>query len=213
MAIKINGSFGFIYGRLGNLVYFVKDGKQLVREKGKITKPPTVAQLQNRKELAVAVDFVRQLTEFINVGFSMRKQDLTKGKKPYNSAVGYNKINAVVGVNPEVAMDYEKVLVAKGSLEQAKEPLVELKENGLQFTWVCLDGGNWSFYQDEVMMLAYFPELKKGIYELAGAKRRDCTDFLPLPAELITEHMEVYISFVSSNRKKTANSTYLGRFN
>lgn len=213
MAIKLNGPLGFIYGKLGNLVYYVKDGKQLVREKGKITKLPSVAQLQNRMELAVAVAFVKPLVEFIKVGYTVWEQDLDKGKTPYNLAVSYNKINAVTGVNPDVTIDYTKALVAKGRLKQAVLPGIELKENGLQFSWESPEYYDWSYYQDEVMMLAYFPELKQGVYELAGAKRMECKDFLPLPAELTTKHMEVYISFVSNNRKRTANSTYLGRFN
>jgi hypothetical protein len=212
MATRI-GPFGFLNGKVGNMVYYVKDGKQIVRGKGKTTTPPSAAQLQNRAEMAAAVAFVKPVVEFVNVGFTVSKQDFETGKGPFNLAVGYNKINAVTGINPDVTIDYAKALVAKGQLKMAIDSDVELKTNGLQFTWGMASNGDWLYDQDEVMMLAYFPELKQGIYELAGAKRRDCTDFLFLPAELITEHMEVYISFVSSNRKKTANSTYLGRFN
>ena len=124
MARMSNGMAGFIQGKIGNLVYYVKNGKQMVRETGKVTKPPTLPQLQNRMELAVVVAFLRPLTELINVGFIVGSKDYHKGKTSYNLAVACNKPNAVKGVYPDVVMDFTKVLVANGNIDMAMLPAV-----------------------------------------------------------------------------------------
>lgn len=213
MARMYNGMAGFIQGKIGNLVYYVKNGKQIVREAGKVTKPPTLPQLQNRMELAVVVAFLRPLTEFINVGFIVGSKDYHKLKTPYNLAVAYNKPNAVVGAYPDVVMDFTKVLVANGNIDMAMLPSMELTAEGIRFEWLCPEDTIWPRQTDEVMMLAYFPDLARAVYITAGAKRSACTDLLVLPEELLAEHMEVYISFVANDRKSTARSTYLGRIN
>jgi hypothetical protein len=213
MARMFNGMAGLIQGKIGNMVYYVKNGKQMVREAGKMTKPPTLPQLQNRMGLAVTVAFLRPLTEFINVGFIVSAKDYHKGKTPYNLAVAYNKPNAVMGAYPDVVMDFAKVLVTNGNVDMAMLPAMALTDEGIRFDWLCPEDTIWPRQTDEVMMLAYFPDLAKAVYITAGAKRRACTDLLALPEELLAEYMEVYISFVANDRKSAARSTYLGRVN
>ncbi|HMI01775.1 MAG TPA: DUF6266 family protein [Pedobacter sp.] len=213
MARMFNGMAGLIQGKIGNLVYYVKNGKQMVRKAGKMTKPPTLPQLQNRMELAVAVAFLRPLTEFINVGFIVGQKDYNNGKTSYNLAVAYNKPNAVMGLYPDVVMDFTKVLVANGNMDMAMLPSMVLTAEGIRFDWLCPDDTVWPRLTDEVMMLAYFPDLAKAVYVTSGAKRSACTDLLALPEELLAEYMEVYISFVANDRKAAARSIYLGRFN
>jgi hypothetical protein len=178
-----------------------------------MTKPPTLPQLQNRMELAVVVAFLRPLTELINVGFVVGSKDYHKGKTSYNLAVACNKPNALVGAYPDVVMDFTKVLVANGNIDMAILPAVELTAEGIQFEWLCPEDTIWPRQTDEVMMLAYFPDLAKAVYVTAGAKRSACTDILALPEELLAEYMEVYISFVANDRKSAARSTYLGFLN
>jgi hypothetical protein len=208
-----NGMGGFIQGRIGNLVYYVKNGKQMVREAGKMTKPPTLPQLQNRMELAVAVAFLRPLTEFINVGFTVGQKDYQKGKTSYNLAVAYNKPNAVTGSYPDVVVDFTKVMVSNGNIDMAMLPSMALTAEGIRFEWLCPLDTIWPRHTDEVMMLAYFPVLAKAVYVTAGVKRSAGTDVLALPEELLAEYMEVYISFVANDRKAAARSTYLGWLN
>lgn len=56
------------------------------------------------------------------------------------------------------------------------------------------------------------PEVNKSIAFQVGVKRIAKAAELLLQAELLTEHMEVYISFVAENRKVISNNTYLGSF-
>ena len=210
MARIING---LISGKLGNMIYYIKNGKQMARVRRKVTREPTAEQLQNREELKVTVNFIKHLVEFVAVGFPVSKRGYLNGLTGYNLAVSYNKRNALTGDIPEVEIDYAKVLVANGNLIKAIGPEVAMESNGLRFTWLCPEGMDWFYYGDQVMMMAYFPEQQQAEYIVAGARRGVCTDFLELSGVQLGQRMEVYISFVSEDRKSAAASVYLGRLN
>jgi hypothetical protein len=211
MAILRNGILGNYQGKIGSLTFYTLNGKQVVRTIGKITKPPTVRQLQNRMEISVVNGFLRPIIEFINAGFAVMAQGTTKN--PYNIALAYNKIQAVQGVYPDVTMNYEKVLVTEGKLPEAIDPAVELLPEGLSFTWQCPADLPWPRASDQVMLLVYFPALQKALYLLSGASRAVCQTVMNIQENLLAEYMEVYISFVAENRKGISNSSYLGSLN
>lgn len=211
MGILRNGIAGNYSGKIGNLVFYVRNGKQVVRTTGKMTKPPTEGQLKNRKELKVVIDFLKPIKEFINAGFALAAKGTTK--IPHNLAVSHNKRYALQGIYPDVEMDYTKVLVTQGKIPDVSDCNVELTAEGLHFTWTCTNNLNWPRDSDQVMLLAYFPVLEKAIYQLAGVKRLVCAETLSIGTGMLNEYMEVYISFVSADRKAITNSIYLGSFN
>ncbi|MDR6783756.1 ABC-type sugar transport system ATPase subunit [Pedobacter africanus] len=206
-----NGILGPISGKIGNLVYYNVNGKQLVRKLGKITRPPTPAQLQNRKEMKTVMQFLSPLTEFLNAGFIPSYKE--RHKTAFSMAVAYNKKNAVTGTNPDIGIAYEKVRLSEGNLEEAIAPTAEMAEEGLKFSWLCPADLDWPANTDRVMLLAYFPNLKTAVYLTSAAQRQQLTETLKLAENLRAEYMEIYISFVAENRKSAANSTYLGSFN
>jgi len=213
MAISEFGPQGLIRGRLGALCFYVRDGKQLVRKRGKMTKPPTEAQLKVRKQLAVVVVFLKPLLSIIKVGFLLKAKE--KGSIPYSMAVQYNRNNAVSGEYPDIYIDYSKVrLTAKtGRIYGPGSPGVSLVSAGLKFTWNAEEDRGWSGGSDQLMMVVYFPESKSVAYCLYGAKRSAGEDVLPLTETQLTTRMEVYVSCVSADRKAIADSMYLGRLN
>lgn len=183
----------------------------MVRTKGKITKPPTEKQLLNQMEVSVVHAFLKPIVELINAGFATIAKGT--GKSPYNMAFAYNKKNAVQGVYPNPEMNYEKVMVTQGRMQGASVPDVELTATGLSFTWYCSANLPWPRPYDQVMLLAYFPVLKKAVYLLGGTNRAAGAAVLPVQPELLNEYMEVYISFVAQDRMGISNSTYLGNLN
>lgn len=128
MGIIRNGFGGNIRGKVGNIVFYILNGKQVARTLGKTTKSPTVPQLQCRQEMAVVNGFIKQVAAFINIGFQL----MAKGtnKSPANMAVAYNKRNALQGTYPNVEIAYEKVLVSQGSMLDAEDPSVEMTPQG-----------------------------------------------------------------------------------
>jgi hypothetical protein len=211
MATLKNGIAGNYKGKIGNLVFYQINGKQVVRTIGKITKAPTEAQLSCRQQMGLINIFLKPITGFVNTGFKLMTKGTTSGA--YNMAVSYNKKHALQGIYPNMEMDYAMALVTKGNLEGAINPEVELVPEGLKFTWLCPTGYSWPNGNDQAMLLAYFPLLKRAVFTLYGAKRSHCEDVLNIQPDLLNEYMEIYISFIAENRNGIADSGYLGRFN
>lgn len=211
MGILKNGFLMNYSGKIGNLVFYTLNGKQVVRSCGKTKKAPTEPQLRCRQEMRVVVTLVKNITEFINVGFKHVAE--SAGKLAGNMAVSYNKKNALKGTYPNIAISYERVLVTQGSICGAIDPVVERRPDGLSFSWSCPDSLSWRRPNDQAMLLVYFPVLQKSVNTLYGAKRLAGNDFLRIPDNLLNEYMEVYISFIAEDRRGIADSTYLGNFN
>jgi hypothetical protein len=164
-----NGFLMNYSGKIGDLVFYMLNGKQVVRSCGKTKKAPTEPQLRCRQEMSVVVNLVKSITEFTNVGFKQVARNA--GKLAVNMAVSYNKKHALKGAYPNITIDYEKVLVTQGNVFNAIDPIVERKPEGLKFTWSCPDTLNWPRPNDQVMLLVYFPALQKAVSSIYGGKR------------------------------------------
>src|SRR5688572_12614649 len=114
MGIMSNGPHGPVYGKVGNLVTYRLLNKDVTRMVGENNKAPSVKQLACRQQMAVVIQFLKPIVEFINLGFMVEaaKADIYA----HNMAVSYNKLHGLVGEYPGLLIDYSKVLVAQGSL-------------------------------------------------------------------------------------------------
>ena len=211
MGILKNGITGKMIGKVGNLVFYVINGKQVVRTVGKNTTAATLPQLSSRMEMQVINGVLKHIQAFIYIGFKLVAEGLNA--QPYNMAISYNKKHAMQGTYPNIEIAYNKLLVSQGDLLPAIDPAVTMTPTGLNFTWNCPETLRWPRPTDQVMVLVYFPLINKAVYILSGNERLCCATTLSLSDNLLTEYMEIYISFIAESRNKIANSTYLGNFN
>lgn len=208
MASSKKKNDGFI-GRTGNTVVYLLNGKLVKREIGVITRKPTDLQLGGRMITGIIAEFMSRVKEFINVGF--KPEAKIAGKSEYNIASSYNRLNAISGSYPDCAIDYSKVLLSKGSKPLTQNVSVKKIEEGLQFTWdpaVSDSGRRWT---DQVMMMAYIPEMKEAVFIINGARRTAGMDILILPKFNETVTVETYISFIAANHKSVSDSIYTGQ--
>lgn len=206
-----NGPHGFHTGRIGDLVYYVLNGENVVRRIGENLNPPTEKQLRARLDVKIASRFLGKLSAFINVGFGT--EPMGAGGNPHNVAMKYNVKNIIKGTYPNLEIAYNKVLVSRGFLKPVENFVAELTADYIKFSWNTNPQMKWPESTDQVMMLAYFPESEKIIYKLFGNSRLSGSDELQIPAAFIGKYMETYISFISEDRKNVADGTYTGSFN
>lgn len=211
MAISRDGIHGATQGRIGNIVYYMRKGKPIVRKIGISQKQPTQPQLENRLRMSIAHTFCKTTKPFIDYGFAL--QILGRDLSQYNVALSYNKINAIKGEYPNLELNYAKALISEGPLLQADDARVEIAEGGLRFNWYVPADLHWPDTTDQVMLLVYFPEEHKVVYELFGVPRTAGTALLEIGAPMLTQRMETYLAFISADRKQVATSVYVGSLN
>ena len=213
MGLVISGIAKGFSGNVGNLTFSQQeDGTTTVRSRpGKSSKPPTVLQLSTRQDVSVCSQFLKSVKDFLEIGFRLEAK--FKGGNQYNAAASFTRKQAITGEYPDRRIDYSKVLFTKGEMPAVQNAKVSLDERGFSFTWdpeAHLDGTHFS---DQVMLMAYFPELNKAVYMTAGAQRFRGNDLLMLSGMKRGYVAEVYISFIQDNHKNISNSTHLGQLN
>lgn len=206
MAVNKNG---FLSGKIGNTVTYPLNGVQVTRGIGVNTKAPTVAQLGVRQRTRVVNDFLKQVSEFTSVGFDLCARKAKK--RTYALAFGSNWESGLKGTYPDIEVDFENIRLSEGKLPSTEEFVLTVEPEGLRYNWSAASTGSGVHWSDQVMMLAYFPKLKKAFYCTAGASRVSGTDLLPVHYEKKALVVETYLAFISNDRKKISNSIYTGQ--
>ncbi|PTS94651.1 hypothetical protein DBR11_22770 [Pedobacter sp. HMWF019] len=76
-------------------------------------KQPTYGQLNQRAKFGVAMNWLKPLKPFINIGYQSGQYNAT----PLNRALSYHLTEAMLGTGPDdYQIDYAKVILSRGAL-------------------------------------------------------------------------------------------------
>lgn len=203
-----SGIFGPISGKVGGIVGATWKNIFYVRampEKSK--KPATEAQIACRGKFKCLHDLLVPFYPFITIGF----KNMARKKTELNVAFSQNYYQTITGQYPDFDIDYSQLTLSKGTLQPLVVPQAHLvAADVMRVTWITdLLGA----FDDQVMLAVYSPELKIADGFVGGFKRRDKECMLKFNPKLIGQKLEVYISVISLNGTRVANSQYLGRIN
>lgn len=211
MAIITNGPLGQFRGRIGNLVFYPLNGKQVARTIGP-QGPPSVKQLANYQRMSLTVNMLRTMNDFVDAGFAIEAKGTDKN--PQNLAVSFNKSTAIYGEYPDMSIDYSKVIFSHGKLPFSEDISVTKSLKGLSFSWSKEDvKGYLRRREDMVMILVYFPGMRRSVQMLNAAKRESGGYELKLHRSMIHQPMEIYMLFKAANGKDISDTLYLGNIN
>ena len=143
----------------------------------------------------------------MEIGFA----NLAIRKTALSAAYSHNFHSAINGQYPNLSVDYSKMMISKGRLPGLISPQIELLEPGkLKISW---ENGNnkQTSYNDQLMLMLYCPTLHLASGFIGGIERAAKTALFTFDPRLQGQALEVYLSITSSNRKKIADSIYLGR--
>jgi hypothetical protein len=208
MGLMQNGILGGFSGKVGTVVGGNWRGKEVMRSKPRKRKnaKQTDAQRDHKAKFSLAAQFTFSMKELLELGF----QHYAKGKTGANSAFAIILKKAITGVYPDYQLAYDKVLVSRGSL---LNPLDARAAAGatdtIQFTWTYSEGFGNANADDQVLMVAYYPELNSTVYKF-GAARSAGTDSLVIPGAS-GKVVHTWISFVSADQEDVATSIYTGK--
>jgi hypothetical protein len=205
MAVSKNGISGLFQGVAGGMEFYIAQGKQVVRARRKTSSvPPSQKQQTIRQKTALVSSFLRDMVPFVREGYSA----ISRNHYAYATAQSYLVKNAVTGEYPDCRIDYSKVLLTRGTLNnKVLNARVKLKDNKVIFSWT----GDMSpqQYNDRLMALVYAPSLNQAVYILSGALRSAGGDRLTLPNETwLDTTLYAYMSFMSVETKECSDSVF-----
>ncbi|WEK20921.1 MAG: DUF6266 family protein [Candidatus Pedobacter colombiensis] len=211
MAKIRNGIFGPIHGKIGNVVgstWKKIPYLRLLPDKTEITKPATPGQIACREKFRFVQEWLVPFYPYVTVGF----KNFAKDKTEINAAFSANYKLATVGAYPDLSIDYSKVVLSKGSLPGLFNAKARLSANAreLELSWESNYNDDSSF-DDLLILTIYNRELKIIDGFIGGVRRTDLKCSLKLIPKLLGKSLDVYVSVISLNGKKVANSEYLGR--
>jgi hypothetical protein len=212
MARLSSGILGPIHGKLGAIVGAVWKQTAYVRTMPKEKKTgfrATPAQIACREKFKFVQQWLVPFYAYVTIGF----RNFAKDKTEINAAFSAIYRNAIVGVYPDLSIDYGKVVLTKGNLPGLFATQAMLAQPDLlKLNWKRNHNDD-SSTDDQVMLIVYNRELKIVDGFIGGCNRANLQCSLTLNPKLVGKSLDVYVSVVSLNGKRVANSEYLGKVN
>lgn len=210
MARLSNGILGPIHGKLGSVVGAVWKQTAYLRTLPKEKKGgyrPTPAQIACREKFKFVQKWLVPFYAYVTIGF----RNFAKNKTEINAAFSSIYRNATIGAYPNLSIDYNQVVLTKGNLPGLFDVQVQLSQSDLlELIWKPNHNDD-SSTDDQVMLIVYNRELKIVDGFIGGCNRATLKCSLTLNPKLIGKILDIYVSVVSMNGKRVANSEYLGR--
>lgn len=197
-------------GKLGRTVSYPLNGIMVTRGIGINNKKRSKPQLTVMQKTKVTSRFLQPVMAYLKIGYGIEAR--RQKAHAQNPAFLYHWKNAMKGEYPHIEVDYEKALMTTGLLPKPEAVEISIGAEGLNFSWNPESIEGLAHWTDQSMMIAYFPELDTAQFVTAGANRYIGKDFLPLNLEKKNTIMELYLSFISSDRQSISDSVYAGQF-
>ncbi|UKT64069.1 DUF6266 family protein [Pedobacter mucosus] len=208
MARLRNGALGGFSGKVGSIVGYRLRNNDFIKGLPKpSTKPATLKQLASRARFKFFNEWRNPLTDFFAVTF----KNQTANHSAQNAAHSCNR-DIIVGEYPNYDIDYEKVVISKGDLINVQDLSMELVQpDYLRFSWKPNYKGKAKGTDLLAILICYPGDNTQLFGTLNGADRAAGTydfkiDFLEPGTRL-----EVYATFLSNDRSRACDSTYMGR--
>ena len=167
----------------------------------------SVAQIANEQKMKFVNQLLLPFHSFITVGF----QSQAIGKTALSAAYSVNFHQAVTGVYPDLGVDYSKLVISKGSLPGLSDVEIGFSAaDTIALSWQPNTSIKATF-DDQLILMLYNVALGFADGFTGGVKRADKHCKFQFDNRFIGKPLEVYLGLASLNRKKAANSIYLGR--
>jgi len=203
------GILGPFSGKVGTVVGSTWNGIDYMRSLPRpSTKAPTDLQTIHRAKFGLVTGFLKPMSGLVNLGYKSQASGMTG----YNVATSDMMAAAVTGVYPDFLLDYTKVLFSKGSLTGVYSVVATSGTPGeIGLTWADNTGSGTAKATDKAVVLIYNPARSAFVYNLNnGAERSAAADTIVLPAEFSGDTVQVWIAFMTPDRKTFSTSIHAG---
>jgi len=197
---------GRLTGKVGNTVYYMRNGIQYARALPKSTKhEPSPAQRAQRLRMKLVMKFVSPLAPMLNNTFRPGNRKLSGVNKAVRHAL---RAEAVEGVFPDLYLQPEKVLVSSGILPTMRRPQLVLDGVGnATLTWY-----RTSVIDDDDLAFMLLYNVNNGRGQLAGGDTYRTQERLTvkLNEEILRGTTHAYGFMMDRLRRSASDSVFLG---
>lgn len=209
MGIIKQGICGGFSGKVGPIVGVRWKSNYYIRSQAaKVSNPRTPKQQEQRGKFTTAFCFLKSMKPFIRLGY----KEFTQDKSTFNAAMSYTLKRAVTGSGKETDIDFDRALVAMGTLMPIFEGTATHDNGQMTFEWKDNSGIGNAEGTDIAMVLVYNREEEAAIYDTEACLRSDCHTVLQLPETWQNARLVAYLSLRSNDGSCTANSIRLPIF-
>jgi len=203
------GILGPFRGIIGTVIGSIWNGIQYMRSLPEQSgKNPSTEQLNIRFRFSLIGSFVKVMQNHIAVGY----QSFTNGMTPANAAMGYHLKNAVTGIAPDYEIDFAKVVLSVGKLNEAnKSKAVPTANVEINCEWEASSSTEYNDKLDLATIVVYHPERNIVVSAKGVAPRSALKYKMTLPFDFAGDEVHCWIYFVSPTGKSVSNSSYLGK--
>ena len=209
------GILGGVSGKIGNVVGANWIGIDYLRTMpASVSNPNTAAQVAQRTKFATVLNFLQPLTSIIRIGYAAFAVKMTAFNAAFSQVIGH----AITGTSPNWTIDYTKVLLTRGNLENAPDASAASATAGtVTLTWDPALYGYLSALTDNVLAVVFNPTKNQAAYSMNLATREDGTLDITVPSIFSGDTVHVYLSFASAaslytipDRNQISTSLYAG---
>lgn len=204
-------AIGKIKGKIGNLVFYNRDGQTYVRKKADHDKRKLSAlQIHHQQIFKIANTFLYPFKEELNFTMAAFAKG---GKKGFHHGLSWLLKNGVLhGKIPKVLP--EKLLISMGSLPPVSNPIIKRQASDkIHISW---DSNAWEGSardSDQAYVLLYDPVRLRVSAKRSGNYRRNGEELIKIPWDLnIDDKVWVFFAFFQIKKKiySFSNSVCLG---
>ena len=194
-------------GKLGDQVYYCRNGEQMVRKiPGPRKNEPSEVQLCQQAKFSLLTKSLRPLKPLLDKTFNKPAAPASGSARAFSR----NYRQALSGTYPSLSINYPQLALSCGDLPKAHSPAATATIPGrLRFYWTDNSGCGKSMTNDKAFIAAYCEEIDQWIFMLDTAFRAAGTCTVDLK-EFSGMRVHTYLGFISANGKYVSESVYVG---
>lgn len=203
-----NGGNGTFSGKAGSFIGSNWKNINYIKGIPRLSKKPaSQKQLEQRLRFSVALGFLTQIRDLVNMTYKVQTGNQTTGM---NMALQNILHNAIVGTYPNLSVNPALVTLSKGSLKEAIDLTVVADEaNTITLNWFVNLSKSCAFADDRLFVLVYNIGRNLFLEFEDVATRGDGTVNIALPNQFLGEPFGVYAFFQHRENDRLSPSVYV----
>ena len=209
MAIISNGILGSFSGKVGSVIGGSWRGIQYIRSlPKKVKRVPTEKMLNQQAKFSLVMSFVNPLRDFLKENYEDEKiRHMTSA----NLLSSHILRNAVQGNLPEIKLNYSKIIISKGSVEQIIEIRSEKAENAIMVNWAAEDKYLVPLAEVEIRAVI-FNENKKHFHHIPLGTRKTTGTEISLSLFDKGDKLAMWVYSIDKRTNRISESQFVKEF-